>query len=455
MAKIDKSKTREIIDDFSCEIDMRKERGPKPQKAVIYFRNERKNGVEREVFDVPLDLLRYRKDNGRIRAEVISYEINHGVLDEKAKETQLVLKSFLNDNDTEKNLELQRSIQHEGQREPAIITCDGFLINGNRRKMTLERINEKKPGSIKFMKVVILPGKNDPGGPPTLIEIEEIENRYQHQSEGKAEYTKFNTALSIQRKINMGISLEEQLQDDPIYGGLNAKEFKKEVLKFEEEYLKPLECIDRYLESLGREGLYTTISTGAGDREGRWQAFLDYYNRVYKKITNQKQRLEMGVKETEIGKVEDVAFKIIRQREFPIGKAHMIIRDLTKWIETPEIKEELFKINNISNDLEPQEIIDADGQEHDENTIDKIWVGKHKTEIIRQIKKAKETYDHKKEKETPLTLLEASLKKLQHGDMVIEAIHPRDIVKAKTFIKKIREILDVFDRQLYELQKRK
>ena len=160
--------------------------------------------------------------------DVISYEKEFGVLNEKTKESQEELRKMLDKNDPEKNDELERSISHEGQREPAIITCDGFLINGNRRKMILERINNKKPGSIKSMKVVVLPGKKDPGGPPTLVEIEEIENRYQHQSEGKAEYTKFNTALSIQRKIDMGMTLEEQLRDDPIYAGLTRRNSEKQ-----------------------------------------------------------------------------------------------------------------------------------------------------------------------------------------------------------------------------------
>ncbi len=163
MEKIDKSKVREIIDDFAREINQRKRLGPKPQKTVIYFRNERKIGKERDVYDVPIELLRYRKDNGRIRADVISYEKEFGVLDERLQETQKRLWEMLDRNDPEKNDELERSMQYEGQREPAIITCDGFLINGNRRKMTIERINAKKPGSIKDMKVVILPEKNAEG----------------------------------------------------------------------------------------------------------------------------------------------------------------------------------------------------------------------------------------------------------------------------------------------------
>ena len=53
---------------------------------------------------------------------------------------------------------------------------------------------------FKTMKAVILPGKDDVGGPPTLLEIEQIENRYQLQSDGKAEYYAFDRALSMRRK---------------------------------------------------------------------------------------------------------------------------------------------------------------------------------------------------------------------------------------------------------------
>ena len=48
--------------------------------------------------------------------------------------------------------------------------------------------------------VVILPGGDDEGGPPTIKEIEQIENRYQLQSDGKSEYTNFDRAISIQEK---------------------------------------------------------------------------------------------------------------------------------------------------------------------------------------------------------------------------------------------------------------
>ncbi|GAG80751.1 unnamed protein product, partial [marine sediment metagenome] len=75
-------------------------------------------------------------------------------------------------------------------------------FNGNRRKLALDELS-KVDDKFNWMKVVVLPGKEDPGGPPTMLEIEQIENRYQLQSEGKAEYYKFDRALSIRRKIRL------------------------------------------------------------------------------------------------------------------------------------------------------------------------------------------------------------------------------------------------------------
>ena len=132
----------------------------------------------------------------------MSYEKDKSPLLEKSENAQKIVRKFLEDKDPEKTKELINSIRHMGQKEPAIITKDGFLINGNRRKVALEKLHEKtKEEKFKWMKVVILPGKNDPGGPPTLKEIEQIENRYQLQSEGKSEYYNFDRALSIRNKI--------------------------------------------------------------------------------------------------------------------------------------------------------------------------------------------------------------------------------------------------------------
>lgn len=216
--KISTIAERKIIEDFAKEISLKKETGIHPEKTVIDFRNDRLKGKdgERYVYLVPTKLLRFRKDNGRIASDVYSYEKQNGILDETLDTTQEIIRKFLTNKDEENNIKLRNLIKHSGQIEPAIITCDGFLINGNRRKMVIEDLYERtKEKKYETMKVVILPGADDEGGPPTIKEIEQIENRYQLQSDGKSEYTNFDRAISIQRKIASGMSLEEQLKDDP------------------------------------------------------------------------------------------------------------------------------------------------------------------------------------------------------------------------------------------------
>ena len=170
----------------------------------------------------------------------------------------------MEEKDPEKTDELIKSIEHYGQNEAAIITCDGFLINGNRRKMALEKLGKLNPGKseYEFMKVVILPGKGEPDGPPTPLEIEQLENRYQLQRDGKSEYYGFDQALSIRRKIERGYSLKAQLQDDPRYVRAGEKEIIQAIKGMELEYLRPLDCIDNYLRMFGREGLYGTAQLG-------------------------------------------------------------------------------------------------------------------------------------------------------------------------------------------------
>jgi len=454
-----RSATREIIENFSNEIQIRLRRDAKPSKEIVFFRDEHIENKEREVVKVPTNLLRFRKDNGRILSDVISYQKDSGVLKEKSKEAQEILRDFLLNKDPEKTTELINSIKHIGQREPAIITCDGFLINGNRRKVAIDLLFEKT-GKEKYstMKVVILPNVGEEGGPPTLKEIEEIENRYQLQSGGRSEYTRFDKALSMRRKMNNGMSLREQLKDDPQYVNCSQKELNKEINKLEKEYLKPLECVDDYLSILGRDGLYSTVSSSAGDRMGRWEAFIDYYARVKKYLENPNRRIQMGIDENEIGDIEEIAFKIIRKREFPkLPKVHMLMRQLPKMLENKHAKKELVKLLDIELELETEECFDENGNEKDEKEKDLIWGQKHATTLIRQVKEAKKIIDYETEREKPMDLLRASLAKLEHENMDPSALDPSEYKNAMKLSKQIKdtanELESIFFRLIKEWKK--
>ena len=456
MAEIKKPATREIIKDFAEEINSRKIECKSPSKMAINFRKDWADGKESKVWSVPTAILRYRKYNGRIASDVLHYERNIGPLKETDDQDQRQLFEFLEQKDPERTEALMKSIKHSGQREPAIITCDGFLINGNRRKMVMEKLLKENPGedNFKFMKVVILPGEEDEGGPPTLVEIEEIENRYQLQSDGKSEYYGFDRALSIKRKIELGFSLEQQLRDDPRFAGASKGDIKKKIKEYNNKYLDPLECIDRYLNQFNRDGLYRTVSAGMSDREGRWQAFTDYSDTYKRFFANQKRLIEYGIEEEEVGDIEEAAFNIIRLRHLPdLPKVHTVMRNLHKYCRTKEGKKAIKKISEEVEPSSPNDFKDDNGEHLPFDEVDAKWAAKNKQHIIYNLKKAIKSHENLKEKETPLELLEAAYKKLTHEDMDLSTISLGDHPTARSLASKIQKKANELENEIYQYEK--
>ena len=458
MKPITQEQLREIVPDFARAIREKKARNVKPSKAVINFRDEKNKNYEREIESVPIDLLRYRKDNGRIASDVMNYEKLNGPLDEKDKDAQEILRGFLEKKHPEMTEILIKSIEHTGQNEAAIITSDGFLINGNRRKMALEALRKRHRGDerFSFMKAVILPGVSDEGGPPSLLEIERLENRYQLQSEGKSEYYGFDRALSIKRKMDLGFSLEEQLTDDPRYVRATEAELKKAIKEYEKEYILPLECVDRYLRHFEREGMYGTISSGVSDKEGRWQAFIDYSNSYHNRLKNEQWRLENGVDEDDIATIEEAAFKMIRLRTLKgLPKIHQVMRALPKMCAVKESSKQLVTLaNEVETSLPQNEQFNAEGMPLSLDEIDSKWASRHQQKVIMLTKKALDFVESSKEKETPLTLLEAALKKLTHDGFAVENIPIAQYPEARRLAAEIEKTARSIGRELYDNEKK-
>lgn len=452
MDRIQKDSVRQIIPDFAEEIKNKKEQAEPPRTWVIEFRRERIQGKERPVYNVPIELLRFRKDNGRISSDVLSYEKEFELFHEEDQKSQDKIGEFLEKKDSEKTAELEKSISHSGQKEPAIITCDGFLINGNRRKLAFQRLLERTHDYEKYgyMKVAILPCDGEEGGPPTVKEIELLENKYQLQKEGKSEYSNFNQALSLRKKISLGISLEELLKDDSRYSNQTEKEFAKTVQSYKDEYLGPLECVDRYLEYLNRQGLYDTIGEGP---DGRWQAFLDYYKSVYKFFGSENKRLSLNIAEDEIGRINDAAFKMIRLRTFPKQKVHGLMRQMPKLLRNNDSKKELLRINSQPEDISEDEKIDVDGKQLTSKAIDQKWGSQVGEFIINDVKRAADLLEWKQETEEPLGLLDSALKKLNHEEMHIDTIPVANILKAMELSRCIRERALEIEHELFSFKK--
>ena len=457
MTTMKKNAARVIIENFHDEIKKSARKTAKPSLAVINFRDELQEGKERDVIKVPIGLLRYRKENGRISSDVMDYEKNVRSLDETDDESQAVIMRFLAEKDPEKTAELRASMLQYGQIDPAIITCDGFLINGNRRKMVMEKLLKKHPNNekYKYMKVVILPGPDDEGGPPTLKEIETIENRYQLQSSGKSEYYGFDRALSIVRKIEVGLTLEEQLRDDPSNAEKNEAELKRAATACKKKYVRPLLCVDRYLEALGREGQYKNISSGGTDREGRWQAFHDYSITYYDTFQKPTRMIEFNIEDDDVGDLEAAAFNIIRLRKIPdMPKVHEIMRKLPKYCKDNDGKKELLKLGReIDLKLPSAEQFDEEGNEYGASDVDDKWVAKNKKTIAFHVNRAAHYSAELTKKETPIELLRVSYKKLIHENMKLDEVSVSDYAIARKLAVDIKNRAKEIEQTMYEFEK--
>lgn len=455
MGKIKADERRRIISDFQKAVSEHLRDGEKPDHAVIEFRNESSMRFPRPIKNIAISYLRFRKDNGRIASDVLDYEKNKAPLVEDSEEAQEILSKFLHDKDPEKTQELKNSIAQGGQRDPAIITCDGFLINGNRRKLALTLLlEETKDSKFEYMKVVVLPGESDDGGSPTNKEIEEVENRYQLQKDGKSEYTGFDQALSIRRKIATGLALESQLKDDPQYALLSDKDLKKVKQKYMKDYLDPLECVDEYLEYLGRAECYKTISSEKGDPEGRWQAFLDYSTKIDNKLRSEKERMKAGIKENEIGKIKDIAFKIIRQRSFPkIAKVHEVMRSFIGLYMNKDARNELKSILPIARDLPDAKKTGPDGIPISLKDQDKLWSSEFGPDIINHVKRAKHIVDRVDENTKPIDILRDTLRKLNDKKLIISKIPGAEFGTARELTVDIQSRASVIEDEIYICKK--
>lgn len=449
------SPVREIIDDFRKEILQKRWKAAPPSTAVINFRDDEKAHRERTVYNVPIELLRYRKENGRICSSVLSHERAVGPLNDTDRQAQDKIAAFLREKDPEKTEELKKLILADGQKEPAIITCDGFLIDGNRRRLVIDELRQSHPsgGHFESMKVVILPGYSDPGGPPTLKEIEQIENRYQLQRTGKAEYYGFDAALSIRAKTERGFPLEDQLRDDPQFRNLGDAEFKKIVRRKKQELLEPLECIDRYLDALDRPGHYEFISTRIGDREGRWQAFVDYATFHRNKLRNQRNRAKIGIEESDVPAIEQAAFKVIRLRVLPgLSKVHTIMRKFPEYCK--HAKDALIHLDrNVKHPLSENDRCDPEGNPLPLRAIDDKWANKYRTEITHRIRKAQDAVSGIGGSTTSLSLLRAADKKLNHDDLDISAIPLEKLQEAQRLANSIHKRGKELAKEVYDCTK--
>ncbi|PXX60351.1 ParB-like nuclease family protein [Nocardia tenerifensis] len=88
--------------------------------------------------------------------------------------------------------ELKRDLQSRGQQEPAIVTADGILINGNRRTAGLRALWEAGELSARYVSCLVLPAD------ATTYELVDLEAELQVANSLKQDYSWVNEAMLIE-----------------------------------------------------------------------------------------------------------------------------------------------------------------------------------------------------------------------------------------------------------------
>ena len=157
------------------------------------------------IYIIPIKYLRFNLDNGRFFAEKLKLEERTGIeLDpDNPDHEKYFLKLLLNkdDKDTDTTLE---EIKKYGQRDPGVITFDGYVINGNRRMAALKKLHQEGPKpEYEFLKVHRLPKAFD------VKELYRLELDLQIKKGIKKRYGPVNEALKIKEGIDKGFTTEE------------------------------------------------------------------------------------------------------------------------------------------------------------------------------------------------------------------------------------------------------
>ena len=217
----------------------------------LRYRGEVKTFVE---YEIPIELLVYNVENGRIASLVKSFEKEHSTLNPERKDDALQIARFLYDSNDIANKKTKKDIAENGQLETGIITSDGVIVDGNRRASLMLSIlnDESYPPSVRArcekFRAVVLPEDADEK------EILRLETTFQMGTDEKVGYNAIEKYLHAYDMKEKGFSIA----DIEEYMGLESTSKVNELLQ-----VKGL--IDDYLDYYDYTGIYTRLPRGFED----------------------------------------------------------------------------------------------------------------------------------------------------------------------------------------------
>lgn len=364
-------------------------------------------------YEIPMDLIIYNVENGRIASLVKSYEREHSSLNPENIDDANIIARFLYDSNEAANKKTMKNIVANGQLETGIITSDGVLVDGNRRVSLMRQIlgetssytTAERARCEKF-RAIVLPEDADPK------EILRLETTFQMGADEKVGYNAIEKYLHARDLYDQGFSTNDISEFMDLDG---ASEVNK--------LLEIMNLIDEYLEYFELNGLYTRLPKGFEDD-------LQKLNTAIKKVKNGSISWIPTDRLTEVeNDLKCISFDFIRLNaksqdgfEFrsiaSTSNANFLANEevwnqfVSSWQEaTKDIEEssveDVLKTSTSTN--ESTRLLEA---------RDNDWREKVKDGLMDSFNDAQTTINNKKEKEKPAVLLKRALNAIQQIDLV-------------------------------------
>lgn len=393
--------------------DAKREGGLPTAKLLVKGRT-----LSAPIYRFKLDDLAYNKSNGRIKAEIIEKEAELGrELNQFEKADSDIIQEILLSIRREENEKIKEDLKNNSQLVPGIITVDGVVINGNRRKALFKKLcEETKDNKYGYLDAHILP--SDISKPELWL----IEAGIQLSAPQQLDYSPINHLLKLREGINAGLT--EGQMASRIYG------VTEEKIK---EDLDRLSLIDEYLSDfLEKSGKYYLVK----DRDNH---FINLVNIINYFNNPRRKRIDWDPTEDDLNELKLVVFYYIRRRQTHLNIRHFrnIFLTRSSWekakealnVDTQLTEDEKVKCKSSDAkkeaDLEDDDLDeDDDANEDDEGTIlttteeedrreESVWSDNNKSKLDAIYEDAREQKSIHDKTEKPQQLAKRALNNIQ------------------------------------------